>query len=632
MSKKQHQYIYNQPIYTNTNQTASYGTYHSTNYHQTSKTKPQNVVYQQQYVEQSQPQYVIEGNNYTPEVQYVQGTEYVTQDQGGQYIPQEGTEYVIQEQGGQYIPQEQGTEYVIQDQGGQYITQEGVQYVIQDQGGQYVTQEGGQYIIQDQGLQYDIQPEGQITYEQQVYQQQPNQNVIYQEQKHQQIYEQNPKIIQQQQKKAKFTNQMVKQKPNIKQNSQYQQQEFVSRNPNKQQYQNQNIPQQYIQNVPQPKYNPQQQNPIPNQQNAMKQDKPLIESEFVPNFPLENSVIGQSQIHFDQNQKKKGSNTPMQSNIHYQNQNQMNQPSGVTPIRNPNANLKKYNITNSSHYVNTSDPGYKIVNSNNINNSNYINQNQGSNKGSNIKSKIPGEQNESMKYVIDQNLEKNANQLLEEEEDIPEIGAGITCISSVSQKSVNNYNDNINNNNNINNNSSINKNSNINNNINNNSINNNSITNNSINNNNSINYKSNINKNIDTNINMSGNSNIKISGNSNIKKSGNNNIKMSGNSNNIDDAKFIDNQLDLEEMDKEKPIEEKVPDVSNMENPENQNNVVEQNYENYQPHYAAQEVHESKLKESIDLDDNMDKLPTINSIMKGTKDLLPPQKKKKYDD
>ena len=56
-----------------------------------------------------------------------------------------------------------------------------------------------------------------------------------------------------------------------------------------------------------------------------------------------------------------------------------------------------------------------------------------------------------MKYVIDQNLEKNANQLLEEEEDIPEIGAGITCISSVSQKSVNNYNDNINNNNNINN-------------------------------------------------------------------------------------------------------------------------------------------------------------------------------------
>ena len=45
-----------------------------------------------------------------------------------------------------------------------------------------------------------------------------------------------------------------------------------------------------------------------------------------------------------------------------------------------------------------------------------------------------------------------------------------------------------------------------------------------------------------------------------------------------------------------------------------------------------QEMNQNQLKESEmgDIDDNLDHLPTINIIMKGNSDMLPPPKKKKY--
>ena len=119
----------------------------------------------------------------------------------------------------------------------------------------------------------------------------------------------------------------------------------------------------------------------------------------------------------------------------------------------------------------------------------------------------------------------------------------------------------------------------------------------------------------------------KISTSNNNIQNSNNNINISGN---IDKQNYGENQMNPEEIDKETPIEEKVPDVSNIQNDKN---FTQQDYENYQPHYTAQEVHESKLKESTsgDIDDNLDHLPTVGSIMKGKSEMLPPPKKKKYE-
>ena len=154
------------------------------------------------------------------------------------------------------------------------------------------------------------------------------------------------------------------------------------------------------------------------------------------------------------------------------------------------------------------------------------------------------------------------------------------------------------------------------------------------------NLNNNINMNNQSNINNTSkiSNNIKISNNSNMN---NNNSNL----NNINDIKNSDiinsnlnisennnqnqNQINPEENEKEKPIEEKIPDVSNIENP---NNFTQEDYENYQPHYSAQEVHESKLKESIDIDSTLDRLPTIDEIMKGIKEMLPPPKKRKYEE
>ena len=669
MSKHQQKYIYNQPIYSDPNavQNINYGTYQSSSYHHTTKqtkqTKKQEIVYQEQIIGQPQEQYIVEGNAYIPQTQYIQEGQYVIQDDQGllygnqqtgktknykqQIYQQPGQQIIYQEQqpveqviyqeqqpGQQIIYQEQqpGQQIIYQEQqpGQQIVYQEqqpGQQIVYQEQlpGQQIIYQEqqpGQQIVYQEQlpGQQIiyqEQQPGQQIIYQEQqpgqqiVYQeQQPSQQIIYQGQYNQQLFEQNPKTIKDQRTK-KYTQQMAKQKPNIEQKPPFQQQGFVSRNPHiKQQYQSKNIHQQYNQNIPQPKYIPQPQ--IQNQNQQKLHDKPSIEPEFAPDFQIANSVIGQ--IPFDPNQIPKKTNTPIQPKVPYQAQNQQNnvQPMFVIPRRNPNVKLTKYDLTNSSHYVNTSDPGSRTtkINTPNINN---VNQIQSSDKGANMKSKITEEQKASMKYSIDPNFPKKEEQKeILNEEDKPEVGVGITCLgnsSLLNNESVNNINDtNINNN-------SINNKENFNNKIDNNiktSNNNNSVMN-SVNNKNSVNS------------NMGINNNVKISSNS---KNNNfeSNINMRGNEFNDN---IIDNKMNHEETEKENPIEEKVPDETNMDNPIN---VVQQNYENYQPHYNAQEMHESKLKESVDIDDDLDHLPTVGSIMKGKSEMLPPPKKRKYQE
>ena len=599
MSKHQQKYIYNQPIYSDPNavQNINYGTYQSSSYHHTTKqtkqTKKQEIVYQEQIIGQPQEQYIVEGNAYIPQTQYIQEGQYVIQDDQGLLYGNQQTgktknykQQIYQQPGQQIIYQEQQPveQVIYQEQ------QPGQQIIYQEQ------QPGQQIIYQEQ------QPGQQIVYQEQ----QPGQQIIYQGQYNQQLFEQNPKTIQDQRTK-KYTQQMAKQKPNIEQKPPFQQQGFVSRNPHiKQQYQSKNIHQQYNQNIPQPKYIPQPQIQNQNQQKLMiEHEKPSIQPEFAPDFQIANSVIGQ--IPFDPNQIPKKTNTPIQPKVPYQAQNQQNnvQPMFVIPRRNPNVKLTKYDLTNSSHYVNTSDPGSRTtkINTPNINN---VNQIQSSDKGANMKSKITEEQKASMKYSIDPNFPKKEEQKeILNEEDKPEVGVGITCLgnsSLLNNESVNNINDTNINNNSINNKENFNIKT----------SNNNSVMN-SVNNKNSVNS------------NLGINNNVKISSNS---KNNNfeSNINMRGNEFNDN---IIDNKMNHEETEKENPIEEKVPDETNMDNPIN---VVQQNYENYQPHYNAQEMHESKLKESVDIDDDLDHLPTVGSIMKGKSEMLPPPKKRKYQE
>ena len=99
-------------------------------------------------------------------------------------------------------------------------------------------------------------------------------------------------------------------------------------------------------------------------------------------------------------------------------------------------------------------------------------------------------------------------------------------------------------------------------------------------------------------------------------------ILIYANKQDLPGAKSVSDIIQIYELDN-------IKDQSNIENP---NNFTEENYENYQPHFSAQEIHESKLKESVDIDCNMDVLPTIVEIMKGEKELLPPPKRRKYEE
>ena len=355
-----------------------------------------------------------------------------------------------------------------------------------------------------------------------------------------------------QQRSIKYAQQMAQQKPNIKQNQQYQYQaqEFVSRNPNmKHQYQKQNIPQQplpqqYAKNI---SYVPQVQNPPKYQNQMVQQEKPLIESDFAPDFQVANSVLNQSQIPFEEKKVPPSSQMPKHVIGNYQNQKQQVPPSYVIPRRNPNANLTKYELSQSSHYVNTADPGSRTVPNKNINNNliNTSNQMQSLDKSKNLS----GEQNISIKN-------KTSNSSISNQDIKPEVGAGVSCL-----------------------------------------------------------------ENSEINSNINNNSNIK---NSNIS----NNMMKSDISNN-NKENYIDNQMNEnlninEEIEQEKPIEEKVPDVSNM------NSINESNKENMEQEQEQQQNF-IKKEESGDIDDNLDHLPTVNSIMKGTSEMLPPPKKKKYN-
>ena len=234
----------------------------------------------------------------------------------------------------------------------------------------------------------------------------------------------------------------------------------------------------------------------------------------------------------------------------YQNQKQQVPPSYVIPRRNPNANITKYELSSSSHYINTADPGSstvpnKNINNNLINTSNTINQMQSLDKSKNLS----GEQNISIKN-------KTSNSSMSNQDIKPEVGAGVSCL----------------------------ENSEINSNINN---------------------------------------------NSNIKKSNISNNMMKSDISNNNKENYIDNQMNEnlninEEIEQEKPIEEKVPDVSNM------NSINESHKENMEQEQEQQQNFIQK-EESGDIDDNLDHLPTVNSIMKGTSEMLPPPKKKKYN-
>ena len=85
---------------------------------------------------------------------------------------------------------------------------------------------------------------------------------------------------------------------------------------------------------------------------------------------------------------------------------------------------------------------------------------------------------------------------------------------------------------------------------------------------------------------------------------------------------IMESKFSNEELDKENPIEEKKPDESNMDiaNDLNSNNQKEINQ------------NQPEISQSIEIDDNLDYLPTINDILKGNMELLPPPKKKKYED
>ena len=490
MSKKQPKYTYGQQMYVDQNVLQdTYNAYTTTAYPST-KTTSQQVIYQDQYIE-GQPQYVIQGNEYIPQEQYIQ--------QGEEYVVEPNQNYVYEYQ------QVENTD---------------------------------QY-----GQQYDQQ-----------YYEQP-QEIIYQDPQTQQFYMENTQQQNKQQRSVKYVQQMAQQKPNIKQNQQYQYQaqEFVSRNPNmKHQYQKQNIPQQplpqqYAKNI---SYVPPVQKPPKYQNQMVQQEKPLIESDFAPDFQVANSVLNQSQIPFEEKKDPPSSRMPKQVMGNYQNQKQQVPPSYVIPRRNPNANITKYELSSSSHYINTADPGSstvpnKNINNNLINTSNTINQMQSLDKSKNLS----GEQNISIKN-------KTSNSSMSNQDIKPEVGAGVSCL----------------------------ENSEINSNINN---------------------------------------------NSNIKKSNiSNNMMKSDISNNVKENN-IDNQMNEnlninEEIEQEKPIEEKVPDVSNM------NSINESNKENMEQEQEQQQNF-IKKEESGDIDDNLDHLPTVNSIMKGTSEMLPPPKKKKYN-
>lgn len=349
-----------------------------------------------------------------------------------------------------------------------------------------------------QGQIYDFQTGGQISNFENYYEVQPPQRQMINPgfQQPMSMAEQQAARIAQQ--KAKISRQIV-------QNQNFQEQfqpSPSSRNP----HMRQNFPQMQLPQYNQGKIN----NPhfVHGKATQEKEDddsKPQIESDFTPEIPIQNSVLSQSKIPFEQKQAQMGPNV---------------QPSYVLPQRNPNMNVTQYGYpANDSHFVNTMDPGSRTMGMGMGNNNMSIAQIEAQ------KSKFITKRSKELEYMKkNSNLSKHSldDNLLQ-----PDVGMG--------------------------------------------------------------------------------NSNI------NMMASGLNNLENK-NSGNLLETKFPN-----EEVNKENPMEEKFPEESNA-NLDNQNDNFPQENQNTQ----------LKQSEMGDIDDNLDHLPTINSIMKGNSDMLPPPKKKKY--
>ena len=90
---------------------------------------------------------------------------------------------------------------------------------------------------------------------------------------------------------------------------------------------------------------------------------------------------------------------------------------------------------------------------------------------------------------------------------------------------------------------------------------------------------------------------------------------------------FFQSKIPNEEIEKEKPIEEKSPDENSIDNLNNLKNLNNENDAFPQEINNQNQIRQSNMG---DIDDNLDHLPTIGSIMKGKSGMLPPPKKKKY--
>lgn len=84
---------------------------------------------------------------------------------------------------------------------------------------------------------------------------------------------------------------------------------------------------------------------------------------------------------------------------------------------------------------------------------------------------------------------------------------------------------------------------------------------------------------------------------------------------NVETNEVLASKMSNDIYENENPIDEKQPDVSNLDNESNNSFPMEMNNQN-------------PLMQSVS--ENMAQLPTIGSIMKGTSEMLPPPTKKKY--
>lgn len=111
---------------------------------------------------------------------------------------------------------------------------------------------------------------------------------------------------------------------------------------------------------------------------------------------------------------------------------------------------------------------------------------------------------------------------------------------------------------------------------------------------------------------------VEASGLQNLEKTGLDNereVVVKSMEQNIGESKISN-----EEIEKENPIEEKFPDQSNVNVNQNDNFPQEEN----QNQFGGSEMID------VDIDDQLEILPTIDNILKGNAELLPPPKKRKY--